>query len=108
MTEQLVYVYHWGGEPCSGTNFIPFEYEGTDKMSAKEKFCYDALEKFKGHQWEYYQPYGSKGKPSDYDTDKVEIFDDVYLTKGDLNQIEHSVMTLEQWFESRKDKPKTI
>jgi len=88
----LVYIHHWGGEPCSGTDHIPFEYE------SKEKFVFDALEKFKGHDWQRY------GK-SDYETSTVKIFENVDVTKGDLENIEHNVLTVEEWFKRRNEKP---
>ena len=37
---KLIYTYHWGGEPCSGTAIIPFEYKG------KDEFVYDVLKRF--------------------------------------------------------------
>lgn len=74
-------------------------------MSAKDKFVYDVLEKYRDKQWTYYQGYNKKSEPSDYDTDKVELFENVYLTKGDLESLEHNIQTLEQWFSSQKEKP---
>lgn len=91
---QLIYTHHWGGEPCGGTTHIPFEYE------SKEQFVFDVLEKFKDHKW---QRYGDGS--SDYETSTVNIFDNVDLTKGDLESIEHNVSTLEEWFKRNEEKP---
>ena len=37
---KLIYRYDWGGEPCGGTEYIPFEYKG------KDEFIYDVLKRF--------------------------------------------------------------
>jgi len=101
MKEKLIFVYFWGDIACSGTSFVPFEYEGANGMSAKDKFVYDVLEKFKDYPWTYYS---TDKTHSDYDTDKVEVFEECYLSKGDLSDLEHNVKTLEEWFEERKEK----
>ena len=85
---KLVYVHFWGGEPCSGTSHIPFEYE------SKEKFIFDVLEKFNRSYWD---------NPDNWN---AEILDDVYINKDDLPNLEYDVYTLQEWFEKRKEEVK--
>ena len=80
--EKLIYSYSWGGEPCSGTAIIPFEYKG------KDEFVYDVLKRF---DKKYF-------KKENY----VDIFGQ-YLNEGDINDIEHNVFTLEEWFNRTKE-----
>jgi len=91
--EKLVLVYHWGGEPCGGTDYIPFEYE------SKDKFVFDILEKYKDHKWIYYN-----GSRSEFDSDAVKIISEVFYTKGDFEYLENNVLTLEEWFNQNKIK----
>jgi hypothetical protein len=93
--EKLILTYSWGSEPCGGTDYLPFEYE------SKDKFVFDILEKYKNHPWEFY----GDGR-SDFETSSVELFDNVYLTKYDIENIEHSVSTLDEWFGRQKSKLK--
>lgn len=90
--ERLILTHHWGGEPCSGVTHIAFEYD------SKDKFVFDMLEKYKNHEWDYY----GDGR-SDYETSTVTIFDGVYYTKGELEEIENSVLTLDEWFKRNKE-----
>ncbi len=95
--EKLILRYDWGSEPYGGTDYVPFEYE------SKDKFVFDVLEKFKKHKWEFY----GNGR-SDFDTSKVIIFPDCYdvqLGKYALENIEHNVLTLDEWFNQRKQNP---
>jgi hypothetical protein len=89
--KKLILTYHWGDEPCSGTGYVSFQYE------SKDKFVFDVLEKYKNFQWEFYTV-----NKSPWDTNKVELFEDVWLTKGEIESIEKSVYHLEEWFEIRK------
>jgi hypothetical protein len=89
---KLVLTYSWGSEPCSGTSYLPFEYE------SREKFIYDVLEKYKDKEWE---DYGDKTYSY---PEQVEIFEDVYMTKYDIDGIEHIVHTLEDWFKLNENK----
>jgi hypothetical protein len=79
---KLIYRYDWGGEPCSGTEYIPFEYKG------KDEFIYDVLKRFDKKFF----------KKHNY----AEILGQ-YLNEGDINDIEHNVFTLEEWFNKRKE-----
>lgn len=79
---KLIYRYEWGGEPCSGTEIIPFEYKG------KDEFIYDVLKRF---DKKYF-------KKHNY----AEILGQ-YLNEGDINDIECNVFTLEEWFNNRKE-----
>jgi len=89
--EKLVLIYHWGDEGCCGTSHIAFEYE------SKDKFVFDVLEKYKDKEWEIY----NKGK-SWQSHEKVEVIPNVYLEKSEIDSIEHSVFTLDAWFEYQK------
>jgi len=79
---QLVYVYQWGGEPCSGTSTIPFEYE------SKEKFLFDLFELAESKKEETFS--------------SAQILEEVYLSEIDLDNVEHLVHTLDEWFEKEK------
>jgi hypothetical protein len=88
---KLVLVHNWCNEPESGVYVIPFEYE------SKEKFVFDILEKFKDKVWE---EYGEKGWKS---YEEVEIFGGVRMCKYDIDSIEHSVHSIEEWFDKHKE-----
>lgn len=90
--ERLILRYDWGSEPCGGTIYIPFEYK------SKIHFIYDMLEKYKNHPWEYYGNSRNVWK-----TSNVEIFNDVYFTKGAIDDIENRVFTLDEWFIKNKE-----
>lgn len=86
--EKLVLKYTSGDdETCSCTSLFPFLYE------SKDEFIFDILEKYKEHKWTYYTVNKSK-----YKTDKVELFDDIWLCEGEILDIEKSIYTLEEWF----------
>ncbi len=93
--EKLIYEYSWGDIGCSGTSYIAFEYE------SKDKFVYDILEKFKNIKWIVYNE-GTSWESHN----KVLVFEenDVYLDKYELDSIEHSIYTLDEWFEHEKIK----
>lgn len=95
--EKLILTHCWGDEVCSGTSYIPFEYK------SKDDFVFDILERYKNHEWIYYKKYPNK-TTSDYDTSEVEVLDNVFLSKGALEDIEGNVLTLEKWFEQHKIK----
>jgi hypothetical protein len=78
---KLIYRYSWGGEPCSGTEIIPFEYKG------KDEFIYDVLKRFDKKHF----------KKNNY----VDLFGQ-YLNENDIKDIEHNVFTLEEWFIKEK------
>ena len=78
---KLIYRYEWGGEPCSGTEIIPFEYKG------KDEFVYDVLKRF---DKKYF-------KKENY----VNMFGQ-YLNENDINEIENNIFTLEEWFNKVK------
>lgn len=78
---KLIYRYNWGGEPCSGTSIIPFEYKG------KDEFVYDILKRFNK---KFFKEHGH-----------AEIFGE-WLTEPDINDIEHNIFTLEEWFSKNK------
>lgn len=78
---KLIYRYEWGGEPCSGTEIIPFEYKG------KDEFVYDVLKRF---DKKYF-------KKENY----VNMFGQ-YLNENDINEIENNIFTLEEWFNKEK------
>lgn len=86
--EKLILRYDWGGEFCGGTDIFPFLYK------SKDAFIFDILERYKNRKWEYYTVNKSK-----YETDKVEIFDDIWLSEGDILEIERNLYTLEEWFD---------
>lgn len=86
---KLILVHFWGGEPCGGTSIIPFEYE------SKEKFVFDVLEKYKNKEWMV----GTHGI-----FEEVEIFPNAYLNKWDIEEIEHNVYELNEWFDKQKTK----
>ncbi len=86
--EKLVLIYHWGYEECSGTAHIAFEYE------SKDKFVFDVLEKFKNKEWEVFH----NGEWNE----RVEIMPEVYLDKSEIENIEYSIFTLEDWFNRQK------
>ncbi len=64
----------------SCTNTIPFEYE------SKEKFIFDVLEKSKNVEGQY---------------EHIILFND-HIDVDTIEQIEHNVYTLEEWFEKLK------
>jgi hypothetical protein len=78
---KLIYKYSWGGEPCSGTMIIPFEYKG------KDEFIYDVLKRFDDKYF----------KEHNY----VDLFGQ-YLNESDINDIERNILTLEEWFNQEK------
>jgi hypothetical protein len=78
---KLIYRYSWGGEPCSGTEIIPFEYKG------KDEFIYDVLKRFDKKHF----------KKNNY----ADLFGQ-YLNENDIKDIEHNVFTLEEWFIKEK------
>ena len=78
---KLIYRYNWGGEPCSGTAIIPFEYKG------KDEFVYDVLKRF--------------NKKFFKENGHAEKFGEC-LTEQDINDIEHNIFTLEEWFSKNK------
>lgn len=78
---KLIYRYNWGGEPCSGTSIIPFEYKG------KDEFVYDILKRFNK---KFFKEHGH-----------AEIFGE-WLTEQDINDIEYNIFTLEEWFSKNK------
>ena len=78
---KLIYRYNWGGEPCSGTSIIPFEYKG------KDEFVYDILKRFNK---KFFKEHGH-----------AEIFGE-WLTEQDINDIEYNIFTLEEWFTKNK------
>ena len=78
------------GYTYSCTDYIPFEYE------SKEKFVFDILEKYKDKEWiTYGDNYYSY-------PESVELIPGVYMTKFDIEQIEHYVYTIEEWFDKCK------
>ena len=87
---KLVLTYSWGDISCSGTSYIPFEYE------SKEKFVFDVLEKYKDYAWKVYEIFNEKYY------EEVEIFPNVYLNKFDIDSIEHHVCLLDDWFNENK------
>ena len=86
---KLVLTYSWGGEPCSGISHVSFEYE------SKEKFVFDILEKYKDKKWIQYD---------ENNFEEIQIFPDVWMNKIDVESIEHSVHTLDEWFNENKIK----
>jgi len=78
---KLIYRYDWGDESCSGRTIIPFEYKG------KDEFIYDVLKRFNKKYF----------KEHDY----AEILGQ-RLDEYDINNIEHNVLTLEDWFIKEK------
>jgi hypothetical protein len=81
---KLIYRYSWGGESCSGTTIIPFEYGG------KDEFVYDVLKRF--------------DKKFFKEHNHVELFGEL-LGKQDISNIKHNVFTLEEWFGKNKKRP---
>jgi hypothetical protein len=99
--EQLVFIHHWGGEPCGGTSFTPFTYE------SKDKFVFDMLEKHKNVEWVHFPEWSSSGwVNSDFSTSTVNVLGHD-LTKGDLDGIENQVITLQEWFQREEVKIET-
>jgi len=84
---KLIYRYSWGGEPCSGTDIIPFEYKG------KEEFVYDVLKRF---DKKFFKKH-----------DHVELFGE-WLNESDINDIEYNIFTLEEWFNKYKQLTLTL
>jgi hypothetical protein len=80
---KLIFEHHWGDEPCSGTDIIPFEY------SSKEDFVLMILDKFNSKFWK--------------DNSFCELFGS-YLYKDDIENLEYNVYTLDEWFERKKYK----
>lgn len=68
---------------------IPFEYE------SKEKFVFDLFEKFNQEYWD------AQEWAEQYKT--CEIFDCTF-NKYDFEQIEHKILTIDEWFEQYKQK----
>lgn len=87
--EKLVLVHFWGDEGCSGTAFVPFEYE------SKDAFVFDVLEKYKDREFASYGPMSTG--------EEVEIIPNVYMCKSQIEDIERSIFTLEEWFEREKE-----
>ena len=81
---KLIYRYSWGGEPCSGTAIIPFEYKG------KDEFVYDVLKRF--------------DKKFFKDNPFAELFGE-WLTEDVIQNIEYDIFTLEEWFSMDKQIP---
>jgi hypothetical protein len=79
---KLIFKYSWGGEPCSGTTIIPFEYKG------KDEFVYDVLKRFNKKYF----------KEHNY----AEILGQ-HLNEEDINNIERNILTLEEWFNQEKE-----
>jgi hypothetical protein len=79
--ENLVFVYSWGDEGCSGTATIPFQYE------SKDKFIYDMLEKFDSKYWK--------------ERHMCTILE-CWINKEEFECIERYIYTLENWFEMFK------
>jgi len=82
--EKLIYKYSWGGEPCSGTAIIPFQYK------SKDDFVYDVLKRF---DKKYF-------KKNSFAT----LFGE-YLTKEVVDNIENDIYTLEEWFNTDTQRP---
>jgi hypothetical protein len=78
---KLIYSYSWGGEPCSGTAVIPFEYKG------KDEFVYDVIKRF---DKKYFK-----------ENSFAELFGEL-LDKEVVNNIENDIFTLEEWFIKQK------
>jgi hypothetical protein len=81
---KLIYSYSWGGEPCSGTAIIPFEYKG------KDEFVYDVLKKF--------------NKKFFKNNSFAKLFGEG-LTEEVVNNIENDIFTLEEWFSRNREFP---
>jgi hypothetical protein len=81
---KLIYRYSWGGEPCSGTTIIPFEYK------EKDEFIYDVLKRFDKKFFKEYH--------------HAELFGE-WLDDQDVSDIENNVFTLEEWFGKDKQRP---
>ena len=83
--ENLVLEYSWGNESCCGTTHICFEYE------SKDKFVFDVLEKYQNYPWKISSDY--------FHSEEVEIIkDSVYMTRSEIDSIEKSVYSLDDWF----------
>jgi len=80
---RLIFEHFWGGEPCSGTDMIPFEY------SSKEDFVLMVLDKFDSKYWK--------------NNTFCELFG-AYLYKDDIDNLEYNIYTLDEWFERRNYK----
>jgi hypothetical protein len=78
---KLIYRHNWGGESCSGTSIIPFEYK------SKDEFIYDILKRF--------------NKKFFKENIHAELFGE-WLTEQDINDIEWNIFTLEEWFDKYK------
>jgi hypothetical protein len=78
---KLIYRYKWGGEPCSGTTFVPFEYND------KDEFVYDVMKRF--------------DKKFFKEHPHAELFGEL-LDKNDIKNIESNIFTLEEWFIKEK------
>lgn len=77
---------------CDGYNyscerFKPFEY------ASKEEFVFDVLEKYKDFDWSTKYSFPKE----------VEVIPGVFLGKYEVERIEYSVNTLEEWFETNKE-----
>jgi len=82
--QKLVYKHCWGDEGCCGTSHIPFLYK------SKEDFVFDILERFKDIHW-----------ISKWHEEEIKELG-IFIGQYDLENIEHSVYTLEEWFEKEK------
>jgi hypothetical protein len=95
---KLIFTYCWGDEGCSGTAYIPFEYE------SKEKFVFDMLEKYPSKIKNY--PHAESNSKTEYETayyrhETISLFGN-YVTQSEIDSLEHNVSTLEEWFERNK------
>jgi hypothetical protein len=81
---KLIYRYSWGGEPCSGTAIIPFQYK------SKDDFVYDVLKRF---DKKHFKKHGH-----------AELFGE-WLTKEVVDDIENNIYTLEEWFSIDTQRP---
>jgi hypothetical protein len=78
---KLVYRHFWGGEFCSGTEIVPFEYKG------KDEFVYDVLNRFNKKYFKEHECADLFGQ---------------FLYEHHINDVEHNVFTLEEWFIKEK------
>ena len=86
--EKLILRYEFGDDHYGGTDVFPFLYE------SKDKFIFDVLERYKVYNWIYYNVNKSK-----YETNEVEIFDNIWLSEGEIDDIEKNIYTLDEWFD---------
>jgi hypothetical protein len=84
---KLVFTYSWCNEEASATITVPFEY------SSLEDFQFMLLEKLDD----------CKKNGQCY----IRLFDcDINIEESDIERVENSVLTLEDWFERNKEKIK--